>query len=112
MSEWLNISVALKSLVLQIKLNKLLTHHVQLCLIILLYDHLLSFSRFDPLLQLLCCLLLLTGHLVELFFPLTVFFHDLEGATLAQAIDTFHLVSHLADLVQRFLLQELKFLAI
>ncbi len=107
-----HLSVTLKSLVLQIKLNKLLAHHVELCLIILLYDHLLSFCRFNSLLQLLCCLFLLTGHLVELFFPLAVFLHDLEGATLAQAIDTFHFVSHLADLVQRFLLQKLKFLAI
>ena len=95
-----------EALVLQVELHKLLAHHVQLRLVVLLYDHLLRFRLVKLFLQLSGDLLLLRCHAIELLFPLTVLLHDLKRATLAQSIDALHLVRHLADLHERFLLQQ------
>ena len=97
-------SVAFETLILQVELHQLLTHHIQLRFVVFLDDHLLCLSRFKLSLKVLRRVLFLGLHLVELFLPLSVFLHDLQGTALAESIDTLHLVGHLANLVQRFLL--------
>ena len=105
-------SVALEALILQVKLDELLAHHVQLRFVVLLYALSFRLSRFQLCLQICRELHFFFLHLVEFVFPLSVLFHDLKRATLAQLVDRLHFVRHLADFLQGFLLQKVKLLAI
>ena len=100
-----NLSITFKALILQVQLDQLLAHHVQLGLVVLLYDLAFRLSCLQLRLQVTRRLLFLLLHLVELLLPLFVFLHNLKRAALAQLVDTFHLVGHLADLLQGFLLE-------
>ena len=93
-------SLAAESFVLKIELHKLLTHHVQLSVVVLFYDLLFGLSRLKLSLEFFLRLLFFVEHLVVFVFPLPVLFHDLQAASFREPIDTVHLVSHLANLLQ------------
>ncbi len=72
-----------ETLIGQVEFDELFTHHIQLGLIVFLYDHLFRLSRLKFALEIMRGPLLLIEHLIKLFFPFAILLHDLQRAALA-----------------------------
>ena len=88
----------------------MLRHHVNLTLETLADYSLLCLCCLELLGEVVDDLLVPLLNLLQLVLPFPVFLHHLETATLAQLVDALHLLGHLADLLERLLLQKLQFL--
>ena len=99
-------SLVLEFLILFVEGCHVLSHHADLGLIVLGDDIFVCFGCFQFLVKLCESLLMLALDLVQLFLPFSIFFHDLEAATLAELVHTLHLLRHLTQLLQGFLLQQ------
>ena len=88
----------------------MLRHHVNLTLETLADYSLLCLCCLELLGEVADDLLMPLLNLLQLVLPFPVFLHHLETAALAQLVDALHLLGHLAELLERLLLQQLQLL--
>ena len=96
-SDYQSSSHVLQLFVLHVQLNDGLAHHIELTVVVLFdYSH-FRLSCLKLLHRIIQGLLVFLLHFLNLFFPLSVFLHDLETAALAEFVNTLHLLGHLTD---------------